>query len=303
MFKNLLLTLLTGVLLVIGIKPTLANTIIENVATTGTLTVGTSFDLVPYAYVNPQGELEGYSIDVVKLIKAELEKELGKKIELNFVEANSIQEIIPKMLTQEIDIACNMLFTWKRDEYVDYTVRYSLSGIRLLVPKGSIKNQNVSLKGKKIGIPPLTFVEDAVKLAHPDAEYIKMESIQDGAMALKEGKIDALAGDVVILDGIRQEVNPDGLEFFPSFSESPYARYGIACIVPDNNSKFLNIADRTIIRMMEGYIIKVPEYVQMMNKWVGKDGISSVITEEDVEQFFQNTIINYEQIPFSQSNN
>ncbi len=105
MFKNLFLTLLTSIFLMIGIKPILADTIIENLALKGTLNVGTSFDLVPYAYVNPEGELEGYSIDLVKLIKAELEQELGKEIELNFIEVNGIREVIPKMITQEIDIA------------------------------------------------------------------------------------------------------------------------------------------------------------------------------------------------------
>lgn len=286
-----------------GIKPVIADTIVENVARTGTLTVGTSFDLVPYAYVNPSGELEGYSIDLVELIREELEQQLGRNIQLNFVEANGMKEIIPKMVRREIDIACNTIFTWQRDEHVDFTVRYSLSGIRLLVPKGSINNSDTSFKGQKIGIPPLTFVEDAVKLVHPDAVFVEMETIKDGATALKEGKIDALAGDVVILDGIRQELNPDGFEQFPAFTENSYARYGVACMVPNNNSTFLHIANRTIVKMMEGYIIQEPKYTEMVNKWVGKEGISSIISEDDIRRFYQNTIINHEQIPFSNQNN
>lgn len=303
MAKRLLLTVISTVFLTMGIKPVLADTIIENVALTGTLTVGTSFDLVPYAYVNPQGELEGYSIDLVKLIKEELEQELGRSIELNFVEANGIPEIIPKMITGEIDLACNTIFTWQRDKYVDFTVRYSISGIRLLVPKGSINNADTSFKGKKIGIPPLTFVENALKLVHPDAVFVEMKTVKDGATALKEGQIDALAGDVIILDGIRQELNPDGFEQFPPLSENPYARYGVACMVPNNNSTFLHIANYTIVKMMEGYIVQEPKYTEMVNKWLGKGGISSVISEEQIKEFYGNTIINHEQIPLSNQNN
>ena len=303
MFKRLFLTLISTVFLTMGIKPVIADTIVENVARSGTLTVGTSFDLIPYAYVNPQGELEGYSIDLLELIREELERELGRNIQLNFVEVNGVREIIPKMVSREIDIACNTIFTWQRDEYVDFSVRYSISGIRLLVPKGSINNSDTSFKGKKIGIPPLTFVEDAIQLVHPDAVFVKMESIKDGATALKEGKIDALAGDVVILDGIRQELNPDGFEQFPPLTENPYARYGVACMVPNNNSTFLHIANRTIVKMMEGYIIQEPKYREMVNKWVGKEGISSIVSEDDIRRFYQNTIINHEQIPFSNQNN
>jgi polar amino acid transport system substrate-binding protein len=303
MLKRLLLTVISTALLIMGIKPALADTIIENVALSGSLNVGTSFDLVPYAYVNPEGELEGYSIDLLKLIKEELERELGRSIELNFVEANGVQEIIPKMISGEIDIACNNIFTWQRDKYVDFTVRYSLSGIRLLVPKSSIDNADTSFKGKKIGIPPLTFLEDAIKLVHPDAVFVKMETIQDGATALKEGQIDALAGDVVILDGIRQQLNPDGFEQFPPLSENPYARYGVACMVPNNNSTFLHIANHTMVKMMEGYIVQEPKYTEMVNKWFGKEGITSVISEDQIKEFYQNTIINHEQIPLSEQNN
>lgn len=301
MFKKQLLTFLSLLMLAIGMKPAVADTILEQVARTGTLTVGTSFDLVPYAYVNPEGELVGYSIDIVNLIKEELQKELGKPIQVNFVESNSIRDTIPKMFSGEVDMACNAVFTWERDEYVDFTVRYGISGIRLLTPTGKLKNTDTSLAGKRIGIQPLTFVKGAVQLAHPQAILVEMDSVEAATNALKEGKIDALAGDVVILDGIRQQLNPNGYEFYPPITENPYARYGVACIVPDNNSTFLYIANRSIVKMMEGYVIKVPEYVQMIERWIGENGVISVVKPEDLTDFFQSIIVNHEQIPFSDS--
>ncbi len=298
MWKNLILAGLLGTVITgWGQKVASADTVLENVARSGVLTVGTSFDLVPYAYYNPEGELVGYSVDLINLIKEELEAELSRSIEVRFVEASNIREAIPKMMTGEIDISCNKVFTWQRDKYVDYTIRYSVSGIRLLVPKGSMSNSSDDLRGKKIGVPPLTFVEDAMELAHPNATLVEFSTVQESAMALKEGKVDALAGDTVILDGIRQEINPDGLEQFPPLSEDPYARYGVGCIVPQNNSAFLHIADRTIAKMMEGYIIGDPEYKAMMDKWLGEGGITSVVNHEDIKMFFESIIILHEQIP------
>lgn len=292
------LTFIGALLLLTGIKPAHAGTILENIARNGTLTVGTSFDLVPYAYYNKQGELDGYSINIVKLIQKQLEKELGKSIQLNFVETKGVREAIPKMITGEIDIACNTIFTWKRDQYVDFTIRYSISGIRLLVPKSKNFQANDSLKGKKIGIPPLTFVEDAIKLVHPDAIFVKMKSVEEGMMAIKEGKVDALAGDSLILDGIRQQLDVNGYEQFPAISENPYARYGIACMVPENNSTFLNIANYSIAKMMEGYLVEDKETVEMVHKWIGPDGIITIIDTNAIKEFFQKTINNHEQIPF-----
>ena len=300
MLRKAISTFVGIFLLMTGIKPTMAGTVLENVARSGELTVGTSFDLVPYAYYNPQGELDGYAIEIAKVIQKELEKELGKSIKLNFVETNGIKEAIPKMINREIDLACNTIFTWERDKYVDFTTRYSLSGIRLLANKNKKIKADDSLAGTKIGIPPLTFVKDAIKLNHPQATFVELTSIEEAVTALKEGKIDALAGDTLILDGISQQIDQKNTmyEHIPSISELPYARYGVACMVPENNSGFLNIANYAIVKMMEGYLVEDKATVETIDKWFGPNGVITVIDPSDVKTFYQNTINNHEQIPF-----
>jgi polar amino acid transport system substrate-binding protein len=252
---------------------------------------------VPYSYINADEQLDGFSIDVAKLIHKQLQEELDRNIRLDFVEVNSIQDAIGKMMTGEIDIACNSVFTWQRDKYVDFTLRYAISGIRLLFPKGKIPS-DTSFVGTKIGILPQTFVRDAVKLAHPNATFIEVANVAEATEALKDGKVDALAGDSMVLDGLRQQINPNGFEQFPPLNEDPYAKFGVGCIVPQNNSTFLNIADHTIARMMEGYLSNDPEMTQLVNKWIGENGVISIVSPETTKSFFQNTINNHEQIPF-----
>ena len=296
MFRKLSLTVLSTLLLLLGVKPVMAETVIESVARTGKLVVGTSFDLVPYAYYNQQEELDGYSIDIVKLIQKQLEQELGKTIEVDFVETNSVAETFPKLLSGEIDLACNTVFTWQRDEYVDFTIRYGVSGIRLLVPSGKTSD---SFANRKIGISSATFVKDAMTLAYPQATMMPMANLAEGIEALKAGKVDALAGDSVILDGVRQQIAPDKYEIFPKLPEKPYGRYGVACIVPENNSTFLNIANYAIARMMEGYLVGDPESLALVNKWFGPEGVIEITDPNLIKDFYENIIINHEQIPFS----
>jgi polar amino acid transport system substrate-binding protein len=297
MLKKLLITSLMGLLVSTGIKPTIAGTVTEHIARSGTFTVGTSMNAVPYSYINADEQLDGFSIDVAKLIHKQLQEELDRNIRLDFVEVNSIQDAIGKMMTGEIDIACNSVFTWQRDKYVDFTLRYAISGIRLLFPKGKIPS-DTSFVGTKIGILPQTFVRDAVKLAHPNATFIEVANVAEATEALKDGKVDALAGDSMVLDGLRQQINPNGFEQFPPLNEDPYAKFGVGCIVPQNNSTFLNIADHTIARMMEGYLSNDPEMTQLVNKWIGENGVISIVSPETTKSFFQNTINNHEQIPF-----
>ena len=296
MLRKLSLSLLSTLLLILGVKPVMAETVVESVARTGKLVVGTSFDLVPYAYYNQKEELDGYSIDIVKLIQKQLEEELGKNIEVDFVETKSVAQAFPKLLSGEIDIACNTVFTWQRDKYVDFTIRYGVSGIRLLVPA---KKASDPLTNKKIGIPPAAFVKDAMRLAYPQAKLVPMTSFTEAVEALKKGKIDALAGDSVILEGIRQQIESNEYELFPSVSETPYGRYGVACIVPENKSTFLKIANYAIARMMEGYLVGDQKSLDMVNKWFGPEGVIEIIDPKLIREFYQNTIINHEQIPFA----
>lgn len=298
MFKKLLITSITGVLLTIGIKPSVANTVVENVARSGFITVGVPMNAIPYSYINADEQLDGFSIDIIKLIHQQLEQDLDRSIVLDFVPINTPQDAVHKMITGEIDMACNAVFTWERDKYVDYTLRYTISGIRVLFPKGKIPTDN-SFTNVKIGIPPQTFVSDAIKLAHPKATFVEVATFDEGATALKEGKIDALAGDTMMLDGLRQQINPNGFEQYPPLSENPYARFGVGCIVPQNNSAFLNIANFTIAKMMEGYLVNNPEMTTLVNKWVGDNGVVSIVSPELLKNFFQNTMNNHEQIPFT----
>ena len=208
----------------LGVKPVVAETVLESVARTGKLVVGTSFDRVPYAYFNKQEELDGYSIDIVKLIQKQLEQELGKTIEAD----------------------------------------------------------------KKIGVSPATFVQDAIKLAYPQATLVPMATLTEGVEALKAGQVDVLAGDSLTLDGIRQQIAPDKYEIFPQLPEKPYARYGVACMVPENNSSFLNIANYAIAKMMEGYLVGEQQSLDIVNKWFGPEGVIEIIDPNLIKDFYEN---------------
>lgn len=84
MFKNLA-TITTLSLLLTTFIPAVAKaeTVMEKVARTGVLAAGTSKDAIPFAYTNNQGQLVGYSVDMLNLIKEQLEKELGKNFDCN----------------------------------------------------------------------------------------------------------------------------------------------------------------------------------------------------------------------------
>lgn len=244
-----------------------AETVMQKVKRTGVLTAGTSRDALPFAYVNSQGKLNGYSVDMLTLIKEQLEKDLGKKIKLQLV-GLSPSERIPKIINQQVDIVCDASsFTWKRDKKVDFSVSYGVTGTQLLVKEGSNLGSPESLIGKQIGVLAGTTNEQAITHVQPQAKLVYFKTRAEGYTALQEGTIDTFSSDSILLEGwLQQQKNPDAFKIVP---DRPYSREGIACMVPENNSKFLDTVNYSLVKFMQGFVNGNQRYVAIFDRWFG----------------------------------
>ena len=273
--------------------PSLAETVVEKVARTGFLTVGTRFDAIPYSYVNEKGELVGYSMDVLERIRKRLETRLGRPVTLQMIEANQPGEKINLIRSGEIDIACSTAFTWERAKVVDFSISYSISGIRILAKKGSNLSTPQSLIGKRIALIPTSAAVDVIKLVQPQATIVTTYStVEEAIEALKTGKIDAIAGDSISLAGTILRDNPKIYEIVP---EEALANFGIACMVPENNSTFLDDVNYAIVKMMQDYITNDTATVSQIDRWFGSQGMVP-IPPELLKGFFAFKVIEHAQI-------
>ncbi|MBE8993014.1 extracellular substrate binding-like orphan protein GrrP [Microcystis aeruginosa] len=271
----------------------LAETVVEKVARTGFLTVGTRFDAIPYSYVNDKGELVGYSMDVLERIRKRLETRLGRPVTLQMIEANQPGEKINLIRSGDIDIACSTAFTWERAKVVDFSISYSISGIRILAKKGSNLSTPQSLIGKRIALIPSSAAVDVIKLVQPRATIVTTYStVEEAIEALKTGKIDAIAGDSISLAGTILRDNPKIYEIVP---EEALANFGIACMVPENNSTFLDDVNYAIVKMMQDYITNDTATVSQIDRWFGSQGMVP-IPPELLKGFFAFKVIEHAQI-------
>ncbi|ARI82943.1 extracellular substrate binding-like orphan protein GrrP [Microcystis sp. LEGE 00066] len=271
----------------------LAETVVEKVARTGFLTVGTRFDAIPYSYVNDKGELVGYSMDVLERIRKRLETRLGRPVTLQMIEANQPGEKINLIRSGDIDIACSTAFTWERAKVVDFSISYSISGIRILAKKGSNLSTPQSLIGKRIALVPTSAAVDVIKLVQPQATIVTTYStVEEALEALKTGKIDAIAGDSISLAGTILRDNPKIYEIVP---EEALANFGIACMVPENNSTFLDDVNYAIVKMMQDYITNDTATVSQIDRWFGSQGMVP-IPPELLKGFFAFKVIEHAQI-------
>ena len=246
-----------------------AETVLEKIIRTGKLTAGTSKDALPFAYRNEQGELVGYSIDILELITAQLEQEYDRDIELELV-ALKPKERIPKLTDGEVDIVCDASsFTWQRDRLVDFSFSYSSTGTRLLTKKGNNYWDADSLVGKRIGALPQTTNEKAIRRVQPLAEIVLFKDRAAAYEALRQREIDAFASDSLLLESWLQTISdPEDFQIVGNFSNE-----GIACMVAENNSQLMNSVNYTLVEFMQGFIDDEPKYVTIFEKWFGPQGV------------------------------
>ncbi|MDJ0842795.1 extracellular substrate binding-like orphan protein GrrP [Crocosphaera sp.] len=294
MYSKLPLIALTILTALTMPSQSLAETVIERVARTGTLNVSTRIDLVPFAYVNDQDELTGYSIEIVELIRETLEKELGKDVKIKVVVDDTLEERITSVLNREVDIACDTTFTWQRDRFVDFSLAYGISGIKVFVKEESNLSSPDSFKNKRIAIVENTLSPESIKVIESQVTIVKVDSIEAGIKAVEDGEVDGFAFDGTILEGMRQTLEqPDEYKVVPNQS---YFRHGIACMVPEHDSTFLNLVNFTIGKMMDGYIRGDSRYVEIVNRYFGEEGIVP-FEPQRIKDFFEMIIITREQIP------
>lgn len=295
MWKKLSLALVGLVFAIALPTAAKAETVIEKVSRTGELTVGGRLDLVPYSYFNDKNEWVGYSVDILNLIKADLEKQIGKPITIRVIEQQGFgDERIAQLIKGEIDIACESQFTWDRDRYVDFSTSYSISGIRLASKKGSQLGSPESLVGKRVGVAENSIASQVIKLVQPGAILVPFKGdLEEIVAGVRQGQIDAVAGDSIIMTGLAEKLGLKDVQLSPV---EPYARYGVACMVPEYNPAFLRLVNYSIARLMQGYIYGDKKYVDMVNQWLGPQGIVE-IDPGVLRTFFQFMTITQEQIP------
>ncbi|MCB1491380.1 MAG: ABC transporter substrate-binding protein [Rhodobiaceae bacterium] len=160
-----------------------------------TVRIGTEGAYPPFNYVDSNGQLQGFDVDIAKALCEEM------KVECTFV-AQDWDGIIPALLANKYDaIVASMSITEERKQKVDFSDKYYSTPPALIAPKDTdlTATDPAALAGKTIGAQSstthATFLEDK----YPDST-IKLYATQDEAnLDLASGRLDAVAADSVVL--------------------------------------------------------------------------------------------------------
>jgi glutamate/aspartate transport system substrate-binding protein len=277
MRKTIVLALIVA-LLAGSVAPALAETTLEKIARTETLTIGTRTGSPPFGYVNSKNEWVGFSIDLVEqLVLPALSQKLGKTIKLEKKESTPPTRI-PLLSSNAVDlIAGTMTDTRARRDSVDFSLTFFVTGAQFLVKKGSPIKGISNIDGKRIAAQQGSTNARIIREKAPKAMLREFPDQPAAFQALLQGQVDAYTNDGIQLAGLKLKApNPAQWEIVGDFFS--YEPYGMA--MRKNESDFRNVVNNGL---MEG--IESGKYFEIYDKWFGPKGELPYPMSAAVRQF------------------
>src|SRR5215471_19839122 len=261
-----------------------ADTTLEKIERTGTLTIGTRTGSPPFAYVNKNNDWVGFSIDLVeKSILPVISKKLNKTIKLEKKESAPPTRI-PLLTSNAVDlIAETMTDTQSRRDSVDFSLTYFVTGAQFLVKKGSPIKGIQTIAAKRIAAQQGSTNARIIRERVPNAKLLEFPDQPAAFQALAQGQVQAYTNDGIQLAGLKAKApNPNDWLIVGDFYS--YEPYGMA--MRKNDSDFRQVVN---IGLMEA--IESGKYFELYDKWFGPKGEVPYPLSPDTKRFLQMQVV------------
>ena len=183
----------------------------------------------PFSWVDPDGSLKGFDIDIANALCDEM------KVECEMVQQDW-DGIIPALLANKYDaIIASMSITEERKQKVDFTEKYYNTPAKFVRKKGSgIEITKESMSGKAVGVQRATIHDNFITAEFGDTVEVKRYATQDEAyLDMVAGRLDLLLADSVAMDeGFLQTDQGKDYEFVgPDYTDPKYFGEGAGIAV------------------------------------------------------------------------
>jgi len=217
-----------------------------SVAETLKIRMGTEGAYPPFNFIDNQGQLGGFDIDIGNALCTAM------NAECEWV-TSDWDGIIPALLAKKFDtIVASMSITEERKQKVAFSNKYYTTPVRFARPKGSeFEITDQELEGKIVGVQSSTVAENFLRGRYGEIVEVKAYATQDEAnLDMLSGRIDLLLADSFVLGEFLNSEQGQSVEFVgPSFTDTTYLGEGIGIAVRKEDEALrekLNAAIRQI---------------------------------------------------------
>lgn len=268
---------------VVHAEPDAEESILDKVSRTGKLVAGTRTDAIPLAFKDDREDWVGYSVDLLERIRTQVAQTLKKPVQLELVPVTARNRM--SMLTNgEVDLVCGSeSYTRSRAQMVDFSISYFVTSTQLMINPANTLGSEF-----RIGVVAGTTNQQLSQNLFQIAQFVQFDDRASGLAALERGRIDAFAGDGILLEGMRQtfEAAAD-FEIMPA----QYDQEQYACMLPPGDLRFQEVVDAGLLEFMQGVLDGNPADLAVIETWFGETGVVP-INLQPLLSFFQAQVDN-----------
>ncbi len=225
-----------------GIAHAQTSQTLANVQKTGVLRIATVAGNPPYSAIKPDGQPEGYDIEIGQMLAAAL------KAKPQWIVVD-LPGRITALQTGKADVSiADFTATIERSTAIAFTRPYLIVGSNYLVKKASPLRDvaQVNKAGVKIGVPRGGTSEGIAARVTPNATVVRFNTVDDAFLALRSGQV-----DTQIVDSLQDAafLNQAGADFRNLPGNWSYEEICIG--VPAGDADWLRIVD-TFVRELVG---------------------------------------------------
>ena len=197
-----------------------AGTTMERLNKAGKIIVGTKFDQPLFGLKNLSGKPEGFDVEIAKIVAADLGISPDK---IQYVESVSANRE-PFISQGRVDIVvATYTINNKRKKVVDFAGPYYIAGQDIMVKKDdSTITGPEALAGKRVCSVEGSTPADNLRTKYPQAKLVLFDVYSKCADALKNGQVDAVSTDNVILLGLIDKDKEAFKLVGKPFTQEPY---------------------------------------------------------------------------------
>jgi ABC-type amino acid transport substrate-binding protein len=240
-----------------------ANDTIAKVKASGAVTMGVRESSGALSYTLGDGKFAGFHVEVCQRILAELEKQVGRKLTVNYQSVTS-QNRIPLLVNGTIDIECGSTTNNSdRAKQVAFATNYFYTGTRFLVKSDSPVKALADLKGKKVVSTTGTTNYQVLRKLNSEQglgfDLLAAKDHAESALMVQSGRAEAFGMDDILLYGLKASAaNPAELAVVGDpIQVEPYA-----IMLRKDDPGFKKLVDDTLASMM-----KSGEFETLYKKW------------------------------------
>ena len=246
-----LLTSVATIFLFLNPAKVSAQTVLDSIQETGVLRVAVREDAAPFGYLNSQKKLQGRCLNFLALLKEKLTEKLPRNVIALSVFKSTAANRFKLVEMGIVDLECgpNTIRELPSPE-VTFSQDFFITGTQLLVDKKQAKllDLNGNLEGVTLGVIKTTTTEEAIAQKYPLANlqlFSGAVARRRGVQAVRQGKIDAMVSDGILLRGeaALENLSPNRYVLIP---ETPLTCDRYAMIVKGKDSQWHDFVNSVI---------------------------------------------------------